>query len=122
MPPYNHLRKPWYIYNLQPLALSRKHLVQLPNFIGEQTLRGTYGGEGIQVTSNTVLSYDYLSISIPRNEPVVIQQRTPIPNEEMQIGLRVVQSKSNTGSRYSTRILSNRMWGEIGTSILLLLA
>ena len=56
------------------------------NFIGEQTLRGTYGGEqGIQVTSSRVLQYDYLSISIPRSDPVVIQRRTPIPNEGVQI-------------------------------------
>ena len=56
------------------------------NFIGEQTLRGTYGGEeGIQVTSGRVVSYDYLSISIPRSDPVVIRRWTPIPNEAVQI-------------------------------------
>ena len=60
------------------------------NFIGEQTLRGTYGGEGIQVTSNRLLSYDYLSISIPHCDPIVIQRRTPIPNEGAQIGLFVL--------------------------------
>ena len=61
------------------------------NFIGEQTLRGTYGGEaGIQVTSNRVLSYEYISISIPRRDPVVIQWKTPIPNEAAQIGLFVL--------------------------------
>ena len=63
----------------------------LVNFIGEQTLRGTYGGEeGIQVTSNRVLSYDYLSISISHRDSVVIQRRTPIPNEGAQIGLFVL--------------------------------
>ena len=63
----------------------------LVNFIGEQTLRGTYGGEeGIQVTSSRVLQYDYLSISIPRRDPVVIQRKTPIPNEAAQIGLFVL--------------------------------
>ena len=63
----------------------------LVNFIGEQTLRGTYGGEeGIQVTSSRVLSYDYLSISIPHHDPVVIQRRTPMPNEGAQIGLFVL--------------------------------
>ena len=61
------------------------------NFIGEQTLRGTYGGEaGIQVTSNRVLSYEYISISIPHRDPVVIQRKTPIPNEAAQIGLFVL--------------------------------
>ena len=61
------------------------------NFIGEQTLKGTYGGEeGIQVTSGRVLSYDYLSISIPRHNPVLIQRRTPRPNEGAQIGLYVL--------------------------------
>ena len=61
------------------------------NFIGEQTLRGTYGREqGIQVTSGRVLSYDYLSISIPRHNPVLIQRKTPIPNEGVQIGLYVL--------------------------------
>ena len=60
-------------------------------FIGEQTLRGTYGGEeGIQVTSGRVLSYDHLSISIPGHDPVVIQRWTPIPNEGAQIGIFVL--------------------------------
>ena len=55
------------------------------NFIGEQTLRGTYGGEeGIQVTSGRVVSYDYLSISISHRDPFVIQRRTTIPNESLQ--------------------------------------
>ena len=55
------------------------------NFIGEQTLRGTYGGEeGIQVTSGRVVSYDYLSISISHCDPFVIQRRTTIPNESLQ--------------------------------------
>ena len=58
------------------------------NFIGEQTLRGTHGGEeGIQVTNSRVLCYEYISISIPRRDPVVIQRRTPKPNEAAQIGL-----------------------------------
>ena len=61
------------------------------NFIGEQTLRGTYGGEeGTQVTSNRVLFYNYISISIPGRDPVVIQLMTPRPNEGAQIGLFVV--------------------------------
>ena len=63
----------------------------LVTFIGEQTLRGTYGGEeGTQVTSNRVLFYDYISISIPGRDPVVIQRTTPRPNEGAQIGLFVV--------------------------------
>ena len=61
------------------------------NFIGEQTLRGTYGREeGIQVTNDRLLGYAYLSISIPHRDPVVIQWRTPIPNEGAQIGLFVL--------------------------------
>ena len=61
------------------------------NFTGEQTLKGTYGGEeGIQVTNSRVLGYEYLSISIPHRDPVVIQRWTPIPNEAAQIGLFVL--------------------------------
>ena len=68
---------------------SRRFIVSIGgyyvNFIGEQTLRGTYGGEeGIQVTSGRVVSYDYLSISIPRRDPFVIQRRTTIPTESLQ--------------------------------------
>ena len=44
------------------------------SFSGEQTLRGTYGGEeGVKVTNNRALQYGYISISIPRRDPVVIQ-------------------------------------------------
>ena len=58
------------------------------SFTGEQALRGTYGGkEGIQVSSGRVLGYEYLYISIPHRDPVVIQRWTPIPNEAQQIGL-----------------------------------
>ena len=61
------------------------------SFTGEQTLRGTYGGdEGIQVTSSKTIRYDYLYVSIPRRDPLVIQRRTPIPNEAQQIGLYVL--------------------------------
>ena len=61
------------------------------SFNGEQTLRGTYGGEeGIQVTNNRALQYEYISISVPRRDPVVIQRWTPIPNEATRIGLSVV--------------------------------
>ena len=61
------------------------------SFTGEQTLRGTYGGEeGIQVTSSKTLRYDYLYVSIPRRDPLVIQRRTPIPNEAQHIGLYVL--------------------------------
>ena len=60
------------------------------SFTGEQTLRGTYGGEeGIQVTTSRILGYEYLYISIPRRDPVVIQRWTPTPNEAAQIGLFV---------------------------------
>ena len=61
------------------------------NFTGEQTLRGTYGGEGgIQVTTSKNLEYGYTSISVPHRGPVVIQQWTPIPNEAVQIGIFVL--------------------------------
>ena len=61
------------------------------DFTGEQTLRGTYGGEGgIQVTSSRALGYEYISISIPRRDPLVIQRWTPIPNEAARIGLFVL--------------------------------
>ena len=60
------------------------------NFTGEQTLRGTYSGEGVQVTSSRVLCYEYISISIPRRDAVVIQLMTPIPNEAAQMGLFVL--------------------------------
>ena len=61
------------------------------SFTGEQTLKGTYGGEeGILVTSNRVLQYGYISISIPGCDPVVIQRRTTIPNEATQIGIFVL--------------------------------
>ena len=60
-------------------------------FNGEQTLKGTYGGEeGIQVTNNRALQYEYISISVPRRDPVVIQRWTPIPNEAARIGLFVL--------------------------------
>ena len=61
------------------------------SFNGEQTLRGTYGGEeGIQVTNNRALQYGYISISIPRRDPVVIQRQSPIPNEAAQLGIFVL--------------------------------
>ena len=61
------------------------------SFTGEQTLRGTYGGEeGIQVTSSRVLRYAYHYISIPHRDPLVIQYWTPIPNEAQLLGLFVL--------------------------------
>ena len=61
------------------------------SFTGEQILKGTYGGaEGILVTSSKGLEYAYISISIPRRDPVVIQRWTPIPNEAQQIGIFVL--------------------------------
>ena len=92
------------------------------NFIGEQTLRGTYGGEeGIQVTSGRVLSYDYLSISIPRQNPVVIERRTPIPNEGAQIGLYVLffeLSHPTLGQGSLQGFFQTERGTENGTSIL----
>ena len=61
------------------------------SFTGKQTLRETYGGEeGIQVTSSRALGYEYISISIPGRESVVILRRTPVPNESARIGLFVL--------------------------------
>ena len=61
------------------------------SFTGEQTLRGTYGGEeGIQVTSSRVLNYAYRYTSIPHHDPLVIQYWTPIPNESQLLGLFVL--------------------------------
>ena len=61
------------------------------SFSGEQTLRGTYGGEeGVKVTNNRVLQYGYISISIPHRDPVVIQRQSPIPNEAAQLGVFVL--------------------------------
>ena len=61
------------------------------SFTGEQTLRGTYGGEeGIQVTGSRVLNYAYRYISIPHRDPLVIQYWTPIPNEAQLLGLFVL--------------------------------
>ena len=58
------------------------------SFTGEQTLRGTYGGEeGIQVTSSRALGYEYISIAVTPHSSIVIQRRTPIPNESHRIGL-----------------------------------
>ena len=91
------------------------------NFIGEQTLRGTYGEEGIQVTSGRVLSYDYLSISIPRRDPVVIQRWTPIPNEGAQIGLYVLffeLSHPTLGQGALQGFFQTERGTENGTSIL----
>ena len=94
----------------------------LVNFIGEQTLRGTYGGEeGIQVTSSRVLQYDYLSISIPRRDPVVIQRWTPIPNEGAQIGLYVLffeLSHPTLGQGAQQGFFQTEMFTANGTSIL----
>ena len=42
------------------------------------------------MTNSRVLGYEYLSISIPHRDPVVIQCWTPIPNEAAQIGLFVL--------------------------------
>ena len=53
----------------------------LVNFSGEQTLKGTYGGEeGIDIPDNRIVAYLYVSISIPSCDPIVIQLRSPMPN------------------------------------------
>ena len=81
----------WMLVGVFSVLVTNAAAQSCPATLNPQTLRGTYGGEeGIQVTSNRVLSYDYLSISISHRDPVVIQRRTPIPNEGAQIGLFVL--------------------------------
>ena len=59
-------------------------------FTGEQILKGTYGGEdGIDVLNDRNLAYEYMTISVPPCEPIVIQRRTPIPIEAARIGIYV---------------------------------
>ena len=77
------------------------------------------------MTSGRVLSYDYLSISIPRQNPVVIERRTPIPNEGAQIGLYVLffeLSHPTLCQGALQRFFQTECGIKIGTSILLLLA
>ena len=52
----------------------------LVTFSGEQILKGTYGGEeGIDVPNDRILSYEYVSVSVPPPcEPIVIQRQSPI--------------------------------------------
>ena len=91
------------------------------DFTGEQTLRGTYGGEeGIQVTSNRVLLYDYVSISVPHRDPVVIQRWTPIPNEAQQFGLYVLfyeLSHPTLGQGAQQGFVQTELVTENGTSV-----
>ena len=52
----------------------------LVTFSGEQILKGTYGGEeGIEISTDRYLTYEYGSTSVPPCEPIVILYRTPIP-------------------------------------------
>ena len=91
------------------------------DFTGEQTLRGTYGGEGIQATNNRVLLYDYISISIPRRDALVIQRRTPIPNEAQQFGLYVLfyeLSHPTLGQGAQQGFVQTELGTENGTSVL----
>ena len=92
------------------------------DFTGEQTLRGTYGGEeGIQVTNNRVLLYDYISISIPGRGPLVIQRWTPIPNEAQQFGLYVLfyeLSHPTLGQGAQQGFVQTELGTENGTSVL----
>ena len=91
------------------------------DFTGEQTLRGTYGGEeGIQVTNNRVLLYDYISISVPHRDPVVIQRWTPIPNEAQQFGLYVLfyeLSHPTLGQGAQQGFVQTELVTENGTSV-----
>ena len=92
------------------------------DFNGEQTLRGTYGGEeGIQVTNNRVLLYDYISISIPGRDPLVIQRWTPIPNEAQQFGLYVLfyeLSHPTLGQGAQQGFVQTELGTENGTTVL----
>ena len=92
------------------------------DFTGMQTLRGTYGGEeGIQVTNNRVLLYDYISISIPGRDPLVIQRWTPIPNEAQQFGLYVLFYElfhPTLGQGAQQGFVQTELGTENGTSIL----
>ena len=57
----------------------------LVTFSGEQTLKGTYGGEeGVGVSTDRYLAYQYQFISVPPCEPTVVQLQTPIPLEIQQ--------------------------------------
>ena len=91
------------------------------DFTGEQTLRGTHGGEqGIQVTNNRVLLYDYVSISVPHRDPVVIQRWTPIPNEAQQFGLYVLfyeLSHPTLGQGAQQGFVQTELVTENGTSV-----
>ena len=63
----------------------------LVTFSGEQILKGTYGGEGgIDVPNDRILSYEFVSISVPPCEPIVIQRQSPIPIESVRFGLFVI--------------------------------
>ena len=64
----------------------------LVTFSGEQILKGTYGGEeGIDVPNDRILSYEYVSISVPPPcEPIVIQRQSPMPLESMRVGILVL--------------------------------
>jgi len=63
----------------------------LVTFSGEQILRGTYGGEeGIDVPNDRIVSYEFMSISVPPCEPIVIQRQSPIPVESRQICIFVL--------------------------------
>ena len=91
------------------------------DFTGEQTLRGTYGGEeGIQVTNNRVLLYDYISISVPHRDPVMIHRWTPIPNEAQQFGLYVLfyeLSHPTLGQGAQQGFVQTELGTENGTSV-----
>ena len=64
----------------------------LVTFSGEQILKGTYGGEeGIDVPNDRILSYEYVSISVPPPcEPIVIQRQSPRPLESVRFGIFVL--------------------------------
>ena len=73
------------------------------------------------MTSNRLLSYDRLSISIPGRDPILIQRRTAIPNEGVQIGLFVLffeLSHPTLGQGALQGFVQTERVTENGTSIL----
>ena len=62
----------------------------MSHFQENRHLKEHYGGEeGINISHGTTLAYEYMSISFPPCEPIVIQRHTPLPIEAGRIGISV---------------------------------
>ena len=60
------------------------------NFVGTQTLFGTFGGtEGTSVTG-AILDYGFYSIPVCAQSPITIRRSTPIPNEDRRLGFFIL--------------------------------